>query len=271
MTFDHTHALALYDEEMRRGAPPEGPDGLIERSGAVVRHTGPVPGWNGVIWSDLDETTADAVIAEQVAHYAAREGGAGVEWEWKLYDYDRPADLADRLLAAGFEADEPETLMLAPVGALPLDAEPPAGVRLEAVTDEAGVELMMEALREAFGRDNPQVRHLMLTQLREQPEVLAAVVAMAGDRPVSAARLELLPGASFGGLWGGGTVAEWRGKGIYRALVAHRARIAAERGVPYLQVDASSMSRPILERLGFTPAARIMAYTWHPAAGAGSR
>ncbi|MYR23936.1 GNAT family N-acetyltransferase, partial [Streptomyces sp. SID6137] len=43
------------------------------------------------------------------------------------------------------------------------------------------------------------------------------------------------------------------GRGLYRALVAHRARIAAARGCRYLQVDASPMSRPILERLGFLP------------------
>jgi hypothetical protein len=39
---------------------------------------------------------------------------------------------------------------------------------------------------------------------------------------------------------------------VFRALVAHRARLVAERGYTYLQVDASSESRPILRRLGFT-------------------
>ncbi len=63
--------------------------------------------------------------------------------------------------------------------------------------------------------------------------------------------MELVPGTSFAGLWGGGTVEAWRGRGLYRALVAHRARVAAAHGYRYLQVDASPMSRPILERLGF--------------------
>ncbi len=56
---------------------------------------------------------------------------------------------------------------------------------------------------------------------------------------MSSARLELTPGGDFAGLWGGGTVPEWRGRGLYRALVAHRARIAAERGYRHLLVDAS--------------------------------
>ena len=48
-----------------------------------------------------------------------------------------------------------------------------------------------------------------------------------------------------------------RGRGAYRALVAARAREAAERGTPVLVTHAGQMSRPILERLGFEPVARI--------------
>ncbi|HEY5836992.1 GNAT family N-acetyltransferase, partial [Streptomyces sp.] len=83
-------------------------------------------------------------------------------------------------------------------------------------------------------------------------DTLSMVVALAGDLPVSAARMEFHPGTDFASLWGGGTAPPWRGRGIYRALVAHRARIAAARGYRYLQVDASDQSRPVLERLGFT-------------------
>jgi GNAT superfamily N-acetyltransferase len=59
-------------------------------------------------------------------------------------------------------------------------------------------------------------------------------------------------------------VAHWRGRGIYRALVAHRARIAAGRGIRYLQVDASSQSRPILRRLGFVPLSTTTPYVYQP-------
>lgn len=59
-----------------------------------------------------------------------------------------------------------------------------------------------------------------------------------------------LPGTRVVGFWGGSTLAAYRGRGIYRALVAHRARIALDRGYTIVQVDASDDSRPILERLG---------------------
>lgn len=51
-------------------------------------------------------------------------------------------------------------------------------------------------------------------------------------------------------MWGGSTRPEYRGRGIYRALVARRAQLAVDRGYPILQVDASDDSRPILQRLG---------------------
>jgi hypothetical protein len=48
--------------------------------------------------------------------------------------------------------------------------------------------------------------------------------------------------------------------------VAYRANLAAERSFRYLQVDASSESRPILERLGFTAVTTTTPYVWSPGA-----
>ena len=50
---------------------------------------------------------------------------------------------------------------------------------------------------------------------------------------------------------------------------AHRARVAAERGSRYLQVDASDHSRPILERLGFGVLGVTVPYVWTAADAAG--
>ncbi|MFD4242484.1 GNAT family N-acetyltransferase [Streptomyces sp. NPDC058525] len=260
---DHEELLkvrAAYDVRMRRDAEPDAAQARVERAGAVVRQTVPGLGWNGVLWSDLDARTADAEIAAQVAHFA---GLGTAEFEWKLYDHDRPADLGARLRVAGFVPEPPETLMVgrtAELAKLPVD--PPEGITLRVVTDEAGVDLMMDVHARAFGTERPRIREQLLSLLREQPDSIAAVVAMAGDTPVSAARMEMRPGTPFAGLWGGGTDPRWRGRGIYRLLVAHRARVAAELGIPYLQVDASADSRPILERLGFEVLGVTTPYIW---------
>ncbi|MDJ0379506.1 GNAT family N-acetyltransferase [Streptomyces sp. G-G2] len=250
---------ALFDAEARRGAQSEGDQSVVERAGAVVRRVSRGGGWNGVLHSDLDESTADAQIAAQIAYF----DGLGVsEFEWKMYDYDAPADLGERLLAAGFVPEPPETLMVARVADIVGEVRAPEGVTLVNVTDVEGVDLMMDVHAQAFGQDRPRIRHALVTQVTRAPETILAVVAMAGGQPVSSARMEITPGASFAGLWGGGTVPEWRGKGIYRALVTHRALAAAELGIPYLQVDASSESRPILERLGFGVLGVTVPYVW---------
>ncbi|MEV5529389.1 GNAT family N-acetyltransferase [Streptomyces prunicolor] len=257
---DHATVLALHDRELREGAQPDGPGARVERVGGVVRHVADAHGWNGVLWSDLDETDADAAIAEQVAYFTE----LGRDFEWKLYGHDLPRDLGQRLTAAGFTSEPQETLMIGEVSALTLDAQLPDGVRLLPATDRAGVDLVADVHEKAFGTDSSRLRARLLDQLAAEPDTVVAVVALAGDEPVSAARMELVPGTRFAGLWGGGTVEAWRGRGIYRALIAHRARIAADRGYRYLQVDASDQSRPILERLGFSPLTMTTPYVYEP-------
>ncbi|MFG2720442.1 GNAT family N-acetyltransferase [Streptomyces sp. NPDC048416] len=251
--------LAVFDRQMRENAQPDGAGARVERSGDVVRQVGPAPVWNGVLWSDLTAANADAHIASQVSHFAS----CGTEWEWKLYAHDCPADLGRRLLAAGFSAEPEETVMVARVAELPLGVEQIPGT-LRPVTDAAGVRLMTEVHTGAFGSDSSRLGERLLAQFAEAPDTVIGVVAMAGDQPVSAARMDFHPGTEFASLWGGGTLPEWRGRGIYRALVAHRARIAARRGYRYLQVDASAQSRPILRRLGFVPLTVTTPYIRRP-------
>ncbi|WP_328429849.1 GNAT family N-acetyltransferase [Streptomyces sp. NBC_00443] len=257
---DHDAVLALFDRDLREGALPDGPDALVERVDGVVRQVSSAHGWNGIVWSDLDVASADAAIAGQIAHFS----GLGLEFEWKLYGHDLPADLGQRLRDAGFAPQPEETLMIGEVADLTLDTEPPEGIRVLPVTDRAGVDLVTEVHEKAFGVDGSALRHQLLGRLTAAPDTVVAVVALAGDTPVSAARMELVPGTRFAGLWGGGTLEGWRGRGLYRALVAHRARAAADRGYRYLQVDAMSTSRPILERLGFEPLTTTTPYVYTP-------
>lgn len=59
-------------------------------------------------------------------------------------------------------------------------------------------------------------------------------------------------GTEFCSFWGGSTHPAYRGRGIYRALVAERARLARARGFPFVRVDCSPDSLPILTRLGLS-------------------
>ena len=254
--------LQAFDEQTRRDLVWRAPGveiQRVERDGVlrVVRFVSePGQGWSAVIWSDLadlDGAEVDAVIGEQAEFFAGR----GATMEWKLYSHDLPSDLPERLARAGFTADPPEALVVAPVADLAREVALPAGVTLVRVTDDTGLAQVRSVVEQAFPEDVDDLAtngfyDALSVQLRETPELLAVVVALAGEEPVSEGRIDFPPSGEFAGLWGGGTVPGWRGRGIYRALVAFRAALAAERGYRYLTVDASPDSRPILERLGFT-------------------
>jgi ribosomal protein S18 acetylase RimI-like enzyme len=199
----------------------------------------------------------DALIARQRDFFAARDQAV----EWKTWGHDRPADLPQRLTAAGFVDEGRETVLIG------LADEMTASVQLDGVVlretkEDADLRRLAETATEVFGKDCGWLVDY-LAEKKDDPNTIV-VVAEADGRVVSSARLEIVPGTEFGGLWGGGTLAEWRGKGIYRALVAHRARVALTRGVKYLQVDATEDSRPILERLGFVVVTTTTGYVWTP-------
>ncbi|MBG0738431.1 GNAT family N-acetyltransferase [Paeniglutamicibacter antarcticus] len=232
--------LAAFNEQIRRRSERSC---ASERS--VVGHIG--DDWAGVTFSDLAEATADAAIAAEVDRFA----GAGRHWEWKHYSYDQPADLPRRLLAAGLTAEPAETLLVAEMSDLELNLRLPAGVELFPVVDAQGAAAVVAVHDQVFGGDHSAIGRLLLAGLADDCETVAGVVAMADGIPVAAGRVEFQPGTDFASIWGGGTVPAWRGQGVFRALVAYRAALAADRGFRYVQVDASAQSRPILQRLGF--------------------
>ena len=260
-------ALADYDAQIRQSTRTQEGDTLIEADGTVVRWASADAGGKGwIAWSRLDGACADAVIAAQVAFFRARRQS----FEWKLYDYDQPADLARRLLAAGFTAEDEEVLMVAETAGAITDVPLPGGVTVREVTGAAGLAQLFEVHQRAFGEDDPELRQELEARVARASQSLGMVIAFAGAEPVSAARVEFPPDSDFAGLWGGGTVPQWRGRGMYRALVAARARMAAARGYRYLQVDALPTSQPILTRLGFVALARTTPYIWEPGAAAGT-
>ena len=98
---------------------------------------GPSGGW--ILYRDLgglEGAELDELIARQVAFFAER----GERFEWKLHGHDRPADLPERLLAAGFEPDELETIVIARVEDIAAEPVLPEGVSLREVTERSDLD-----------------------------------------------------------------------------------------------------------------------------------
>jgi GNAT superfamily N-acetyltransferase len=205
-----TEILPIFDEQMRRRVAP---DSLYVGDG-----------WSAVLW-----WPGEGDVEPLVARMREVEGHV----EWKYYSHDLPADLPERLVAAGLVPEDEETVVVAEAASIP---PPPPDVDLR---EEP--EVFAELARQVFGRDHGG----------GLPKSAVAVVAYVDGQPVSGGRVDLDPDVEFAGLFGGVTLPEFRGRGLYRATVARRAEIARAAGYRWLYVDALPTSRPILERNGF--------------------
>ena len=255
--------LDLYNNQLRAHVPVHLPaDATVEREGPVVRTIG----FGRYGWveyrelGDVSEAELDRLIQAQVTRFAERNE----PFEWKFHSHDRPSFIEERLAAAGFVAEELETVMIAESVAMVDRGRTPAGVALRQVRDRVDFERISEMEAAVWGSDESWHADTFEQELAADPAGLAIFVAEADGIVVSAGWVRFPSDTDFATLWGGATLPEWRGRGIYRALVFRRAQLAAERERRYIEVDASPESRPILERLGFRAITQTRPYVWSP-------
>ena len=266
--------LAAYDTQLR--GPSEADGGICSTDGPLLRVEYPSRGFVG--YRDLAGLTGaelDGLILRTCAFFEER----GQSFEWKTRGHDEPADLADRLLRAGFVAEERETVMIGPAAELAQEPRWPSDVtprRVHAGRDLDRIAAMKAAVS---GGDWSWLADDLADRLVRRPDDVDVYAVEAVDpldpsaeaSVVSAAWAIREPGTSFTGLWGGSTRLRWRRRGLYRALVAVRAQRAVELGYRLLQVDASDASRPILQRLGLRAVTTTTPYVWTPAEHSGGQ
>ena len=215
------------------------------QAGDIVRHVDPIGTASEVVYSSLETEQFDAAARAEVAYFHE----LGHNFEWKAYTHDAPGRLFDRLKALGFDIGDEEAVVVAEVDRV-LTAEDP-GHDVRQVTDTAGFADYMQVRIQVFPDTSPELADHLKAQLLDDPDSLGLCVAYIDGLPVGSARNSFHPKSWFCGLQGGGVIESRRGYGVYRSMVAHRARDASARGVSWLKVDALPTSRRILERLGF--------------------
>ena len=258
--------LAAFHQQIRLRDRDAEEGNVVERDGLVHRNYPADPQTPGAMIESPEGlgVDPDVVIARQRDFFAGR----GQRVEWKTYSYDPPADLGARLDAAGFVAEELEALILGDAETVAVDVDLPAGLTVRAVRDSRDLERIAD-LHDLVWPGTRWITHRFGDEMRARPDLVRGCLVEGPDGgPVLCASwLRLVEGSGFGGLWGGATHPEWRGRGLYRATVSHRARLALGAGYGFLRVDASPHSRPILERAGLHQVATTTPYVLDPAAG----
>jgi GNAT superfamily N-acetyltransferase len=250
--------LALYDRDEREQATF--PGSRREEVGDCVLDVDLVEHTGTVVYSRLDERTADAAIREQVAYFQK----LGIEFEWKAYAHDRPADLIQRLAEHGFVLDEPEAILVLDLEAGSEALTAGSNVRVKRVERSDELEPIASISRQVYGEDHGDHLRRLRFELEHDPTDLSVYLAYVDDTAVACGLIRFPKKSAFASLWGGQTVPTLRGRGLYTALLAARVREARDRGARYLTVDARRMSRPILERRGFKHLTSATACTWSP-------
>jgi GNAT superfamily N-acetyltransferase len=252
--------LTLFHTQVRLADRDAAPGFVVERDGPVHRTYPPEPSALGAMVECPDGLgdDPDAWIARQVAFFRGR----GQRLEWKTYGYDEPADLPTRLERAGFVPEDPEVVLLGRCADLLHDVDLPEDVRLHDPATDEDWSRVRTLLTQVWGGHGEHIGDSLREEQQARPDLMTTTVVeeVATGSVVSYAVLRLTEGTDFCGLWGGSTLPGWRRRGLYRALVSHRARIALERGYPYARVDTSPDSRPILVRLGLHPVADTRPY-----------
>lgn len=210
----------------------------------ITRYTPIAPDCDGLVtFSELTEDSIDDAISMQADHF----GRLGLAFEWKVYDFDTPDDLAVRLEASGFERGDTEGFLVYRTEVHSL-SDRRYGVRIDRVTTTAGIHHVVAIQEEVWGRSFPWLAASLLASLERS----AVYCAYDEDVPVGTGWIEFPQGATFAELHGGSVLPARRNRGIYSALFDIRVDEARRRGVEFLAVDAAPMSRPILLKKGFT-------------------
>ncbi len=201
----------------------------------------------------LTERDVDSAV-EEIRAVLHEHGRGGAEWE--LGESCTPSDIVERLERLGIVADEDEPIAVGMVLSSGRAVPVPGDVVARPVASVHELVVARRIQHASFGGDADDVALVeAVSDFAAEGIAGSTFLAFLDGAPVAAAYASYTPFGLL--LFGGATLPDARGRGAYRALVAARLDEAVRRGTPVLVTHAGRMSRPILERLGFTPVARI--------------
>lgn len=234
----------IFNQQIRIQSVPEGYH--RQATEEVIRHVS-LYGEKGFIsYSDLTKENAEEIIERELNYFKEIKQN----FEWKVFSYDQPENLVDLLESKGFHQEDPEALMVMEItSSHPLLQYDTSHVK--EIVDKKGIQEIIQLEDQVWNYSHEDLGERLWRDKQMIPDYLYLYGVYEKGNLVSAAWMYMENQTSFTSLWGGSTLLDFRGKGHYTSLLAARAKKAYEEGYPYLTVDASSMSRVILEKNGF--------------------
>lgn len=215
----------------------------------LLRYTPQIEAEGLICFARLESATLEQRIAAEIAYFQEKN----LDFEWKWYEFDQPANLQQRLAAHGFVADDEEAFMLYPLqqDTNQQNFTPEGAAQVVRVTDGQGLRDVLSVQEKVWGRQFDWLYAQIIETLTHQPQEIVMYCAYVDGQPVGSGWTDYPPNSQYPELHGGAVVDGYRGRGIYKDLYRARIAHAARAGYTWLAVDASPMSRPILEKLGF--------------------
>ncbi|HEV3350517.1 MAG TPA: GNAT family N-acetyltransferase [Methylomirabilota bacterium] len=251
-----SQALIDFANHHRQEAAPGIEIVATRRYRAAIQPDFPIAGPNSVGWIRCEASEADEVISEARAIFASRR----LPFMWTLDPDAQPPDFAEQLAKHGAHPDphgaEAQVMVMAIEATV--NAPPIEGLVIrDALADLETFLMANKAAVEAFEANLPidspesiamQDRRRLNFRAEGNRHLLLATV---DGEPAGSAGMGVFP-PTAAILQGGAVRPKFRGRGIYRALVAARQEIARRAGVEDgLTVWGGHMSGPILAGLGF--------------------
>jgi hypothetical protein len=237
-------------ERPRAGYVPVPDLRVIQRPGwkQLITPSLKTGGLNEVSLAQLDEGELERVIDETIAEYRA----LGCRFVWRVGPDSTPA-LRDALARRGLA----HTVSNGMARATDLEAAVDARITVERV-DGTNIAAFTHVTAEGWGMDPGPLA-----------PVHARVLAHGPPHHLFLARYDGVPAATGGAvvyarsvyLVGGVTLARFRGRGLYRALVVARMQLGVPLATSHARADTSA---PILARLGFETLCRYDNYNFVP-------
>ena len=222
---------------------------LIERDNWTQLRTpsSPYHTNNKVLRARCTEANVDERIAAVLEDHRQRNAGL----TWIVDERSTPANLSERLEAAGLDFDCVALGMAKPVPDEPPPALPPGASTRPVTPDDA--ERMGQLSYACFG-GVPSFASFVAEWVRagfrgDLGDISHWLVSI-DDEAVGWCTLRVL--GSLGYLQGAGVLPDARGRGLYRALTWLRLERLRERGIPHAVIWADERtSGPIAKRMGF--------------------